>query len=386
MSPPSEISFTEAYRDKLQEIRDVVTGRKKIKELHFDDTEDTNENYEEKIENLFDTLKKKLLGLNLSDDQNLAKTPIGPAEEKKDVDVATTNGEVKRFYDGTNYSCNQCAKTVYGDLVFKNHLKTVHNVQFKGRTNLSEFSSHHEELFYSCLVCQKIVDHQFKSIYDHLKKTHSLSIVEYESEYLKPSPAVSDMSEDKPLLKKTPMVNILKLKSSELLKYSVSLPPTSSDHKEIPRNMETKSEAKKKLFHQPETPRSENSKKRKSLDIEEAGDSVKVVEVEVELAKEHEKEHEKEQEIDDDDEIVVVYEAPVKAPVLETDPEGRRKKSNTLYYCPITNCKFFTQKEGFKNSQKFKKVVDHLFKIHGIKKEDIKPGRYKFIKVKSEID
>ena len=122
------------------------------------------------------------------------------------------------------------------------------------------------------------------------------------------------------------------------------------------------------------------------LKITHSNNTEAVEEQEKQKGKEQEMEQEKEQEIDDDDEIVVVYEAPVKAPVLETDPEGRRKKSNTLYYCPITNCKFFTQKEGFKNSQKFKKVVDHLFKIHGIKKEDIKPGRYKFIKVKSEID
>ena len=153
MSPLCEISFTEAYRKKLQEIRDVVTGKMKIKELHFNDSEDINENYEKKIENLFETLQKKLLRLDLSEEQSRANIPNEPTEERK-VGAAPSTVEVKRFYDGTNYTCNQCAKIVYGDLPFKNHLKTLHNVQSKGLMNILEFSSDHKELSYSSCTCQ----------------------------------------------------------------------------------------------------------------------------------------------------------------------------------------------------------------------------------------
>ena len=387
MSPLGEISFTEAYRNKLQEIRDVVTGRKKIKEIHFDDTDDINQDYEKKIENLFETLQKKLLKINLSDEEIRVKIPIEQTEERKDV--AATTVEVKRFYDGSNYTCNQCDKTVYGDLPFKNHIKTVHNVQTKGLTNILEFSSDHQELPYACLVCQKIVNHQFKSIYDHLKKSHSLSIADYEFQYLKPKPkpAVSNVSEDKPL--KTPVVNLMKLKSSDLKKYSVSLPTvsmnsrkpdsvsSSSDSKEIPQNLATKESEAKSKSSQGNSPVSENSKKRKSPDIEEVLEPVKVVEKENES----------------DEEIVVVYEAPVSSsppPPVTTDPEAVRrkaKKMRTLYYCPLpdpTNpeilCTFFTVKDGFNNGA----AAGHLSKIHKKKKQNMVSG-LKFRKVKSEI-
>ena len=390
MSPLCEISFTEAYRKKLQEIRDVVTGKMKIKELHFDASEDMNENYEKKIEDLFETLQKKLLRLDLSEDQSRANIPIEPAEERKVV-AAPSTVEVKRFYDGTNYTCNQCAKTVYGDLPFKNHLKTLHNVQSKG-LNILEFSSEHKELSYACLVCQKSVNHQFKSIYDHLKRSHSLSIGEYESQYLKPKPAVNKVSGDKPL-RKTPVVNLMKLKSSDLKKYSVPLPPASmnsrkpvsvpsssgSDNKEIHKNMATKeSEAESKLFRG-NSPVSENSKKRKSPDVEEVPEPVKVVEEE-----------------EDDDEIFVVYEKPLvssPSPSMSNDPPavsvGRKaKKMKSLYYCPLpdpTNpeitCTFYVLKDGFNDG----KAAGHLSKIHKIKKQDMVAGSNKFRRVKTEI-
>ena len=73
MSTISEISFTEAYRNKINEIRDVVSGRKKMTEMNFDRADDINLNYEKKIETLFADLQKKILQLNLSEDESLVK-------------------------------------------------------------------------------------------------------------------------------------------------------------------------------------------------------------------------------------------------------------------------------------------------------------------------
>ena len=173
------MTFTEAYRNKIQEIRDVVTGRKKIKEFTLDRDEDTTEDYGQKIEKLFESLQKKILDLNLSEDETMPKIPT---KEGKDVAKAK---ESKQWYDGTYYTCNQCAETIYGGLAFKKHMKTDHDLQSKDLMNLVDFSSHHQELAYACLACEKTVNHQFNSIYDHLRRSHSLSIGEYESQFLK---------------------------------------------------------------------------------------------------------------------------------------------------------------------------------------------------------
>ena len=363
MSPLREISFTEAFSNKIQEIRDVVAGRRKVKELNVDTDEDTNENYEKKMEKLFESLQKKILHLNLSEEgESPAKIPVERTKERKDV-VTTTSSEGKQWYDGTSYTCDQCGKTIYGGLAFKKHLKDEHNLQSKDLKNFVEFSSKHEELSYACLACKETVNHQFHSIYDHLRRKHSLSIGEYESQFLKkPQKAVSTG------INRTPVVNLLRMKSSELEKYLVILPPgfrnarksrtlsSSSGDEEINKNISTKQTEDKSKSFQGKPPRIENLKKRKRpADIKEVREPVKLVEKEKEL----------------DKEILVVYEAPVK------------KRYKTLYYCPVSDsgCTFFTMREGFKDST----AAGHLSQVHGIRKQAMKPGKYKFRIVKSEI-
>eukprot|EP00092_Neocalanus_flemingeri_P010852 GFUD01011685.1.p1 GENE.GFUD01011685.1~~GFUD01011685.1.p1 ORF type:complete len:399 (-),score=114.20 GFUD01011685.1:58-1197(-) len=53
-------------------------------------------------------------------------------------------------------------------------------------------------------------------------------------------------------------------------------------------------------------------------------------------------------------------------------------KPQSLYYCPISDCSFYTNKEGMKNS----KAALHIKNDHKIKAKDMKPGMYKFTKIK----
>ena len=53
-------------------------------------------------------------------------------------------------------------------------------------------------------------------------------------------------------------------------------------------------------------------------------------------------------------------------------------KLQSLYYCPISDCSFYTSKEGMKNS----KAALHMKNDHKIQAKDMKPGMYKFTKIK----
>ena len=107
------------------------------------------------------------------------------------------------------------------------------------------------------------------------------------------------------------------------------------------------------------------SKKRKSPDGTEVREPEKIVESEKEIAEE---------------EILVVYEAPV---ATTPPPAASRKKWKTLYYCPVTDtgCPFYTVKEGFNDGT----AAAHLSQVHKIRKQGMKPGDYKFRRVKTEI-
>ena len=56
------------------------------------------------------------------------------------------------------------------------------------------------------------------------------------------------------------------------------------------------------------------------------------------------------------------------------------QKGQTLFLCPVENCDFYTTKEGFKDNS----VANHLKIDHKVTAADMKPGKYKFKKVKRE--
>ena len=64
--------------------------------------------------------------------------------------------------------------------------------------------------------------------------------------------------------------------------------------------------------------------------------------------------------------------------LVKQELSSNAPKSLSVYLCPIPNCNFSTSKEGMKTS----KAALHLKKEHKIRAVDMKPGMYKFSKVK----
>jgi hypothetical protein len=66
-------------------------------------------------------------------------------------------------------------------------------------------------------------------------------------------------------------------------------------------------------------------------------------------------------------------------PVVKEEPVPISiPKALSFYYCPIPDCSFYTTKEGMKKSQ----AALHLKNDHKIKAKDMKPGMYRFDKIK----
>merc|ERR1719508_316972 len=64
--------------------------------------------------------------------------------------------------------------------------------------------------------------------------------------------------------------------------------------------------------------------------------------------------------------------------LVKQELSSNAPKSLSVYLCPIPKCNFSTSKEGMKTS----KAALHLKKEHKIRAVDMKPGMYKFSKVK----
>ena len=62
------------------------------------------------------------------------------------------------------------------------------------------------------------------------------------------------------------------------------------------------------------------------------------------------------------------------------------RKMVTMFLCPIEGCDFSTNKEGmYATAQRAGKAAQHLKMEHKIRAVDMRPGMYKFNKVKYEI-
>ena len=177
-----ELPFTRAFSDKLKEIRDTLYGRKESEVISFETTEDTLDiDHQNTVYDVFESLKKEILRLDLSE-EDYGNIFGEPEEETTDRSPSI---EGKRWYDGTYYRCEECDVIQFGDTAFRSHLKKEHGMTVRQSGELRKYSSDFEELIYTCQVCQTSVDHAFKPIYDHLKRSHSLSLAEYQSEYEK---------------------------------------------------------------------------------------------------------------------------------------------------------------------------------------------------------
>merc|ERR1719158_9851 len=72
--------------------------------------------------------------------------------------------------------------------------------------------------------------------------------------------------------------------------------------------------------------------------------------------------------------------------VIKKEPDTNTNKTTTLFLCPMDGCDFSTNKEGMlATAQRAGKAAQHLKMEHKIRAVDMKPGMYKFNKVKYEI-
>ena len=173
--------FTKLFGKKLQEIKDVLDGKNEL--MNFDSVEDTNETDPKAIIDLIEKLKNSVLRLDLSNEM-YKKFTAGQSEERTER-VGNPNGGKHRWYDGTFYTCQECQATLYGAMAFRSHLQTDHQVHPNLLRDLLGFSSSHQEHYYTCLVCREEVDHEFKPLYDHFRRKHSMTMYQYEMEFEK---------------------------------------------------------------------------------------------------------------------------------------------------------------------------------------------------------
>ena len=73
---------------------------------------------------------------------------------------------------------------------------------------------------------------------------------------------------------------------------------------------------------------------------------------------------------------------------VKCEPVEQRIKRRTLFYCPLgdvddnsLSCPYNTTKDGFTNGE----AARHLKNVHKLRPKDMKPGMYKFNKVKIEL-
>ena len=64
-----EFPFTRLFSERLKEIRDVLHGRKESEVISFEPDEDTLDIDLNNVCDLFESLKKKVLSIDLSEDE-----------------------------------------------------------------------------------------------------------------------------------------------------------------------------------------------------------------------------------------------------------------------------------------------------------------------------
>ena len=67
--------------------------------------------------------------------------------------------------------------------------------------------------------------------------------------------------------------------------------------------------------------------------------------------------------------------------VVKQELASNSTKATSMYLCPMDDCNFSTTKEGMKTS----KAALHLKMTHKIRAVDMKPGMYKFSKIKCQL-
>jgi len=351
-------SFFDLFDDKLKQIKDLAEG--KIEPISVEDSkvEDIDDN---QIWKMFENVKNKVMNMEIQETISSTKSP-GHNYDPLKINSDPQEKEMRRWYQGTFYECNECETLSFGESKFKSHLAASHKVERKSITNLKDFSSYFQEKLYSCQVCQRKVKHEFKNIYQHLRTQHSLTVNEYENKF----PNI--VEEEKQLIQ---------VKKSQPIRSQVEqIQPVRSQN--VGSRIENLQPIRSQVLH------SKNSKPSKN----QSG-LLRQVKSQVEKLPSVKKVTDFPPTGKTLDEMMPppsTNNAAPKNPGSAAElPEVKQEampfptpKLQSLYYCPISDCSFYTSKEGMKNS----KAALHMKNDHKIQAKDMKPGMYKFTKIK----
>lgn len=382
----SDKSFIDIFNTKLKDIRDIAEGKTDIMNMENDDQECAGE---EQIWNMFETIKKNVMDLDLS------KVTLENSIVDSLDDVEEKDGGL-RWFEGSYYVCNKCNKREFGDNAFRLHLRKIHNLPPKETRQLTSFYSRYERRSYPCQICGARLDHDYSSLSQHFKRKHdNMSIVEYADTFVTDEAEASlntleeSIADPIPNTAHKPMLKILSpTLINEMFHERGTSPPTINtesvsegshqDARITPNISVEEKQPTKFVTLKPRKRRLSASTTSSRLSAKTTtpstappppaapqppGAGVEVTRV-VEAAA-------------DQAEVLAVKREPVEA-----------RRVRTLYYCPYKvgggdtapPCQFFTNKAGFMNN----KAADHLMNVHKLRLQDMKPGQCKFNKVKVE--
>ena len=385
------MSIIDIFNEKLQDIKDMAEGKTELMNMDAENVENLID--EKQLWEMFENIKNKVLSMDLS------KNAIGNGVvDSLDIDESLGDDVGLRWFEGSFYVCKHCNRKEYGENAFRYHLKKIHNVL----KNIHDHYSKYEQKHYNCKICSASINHDYSSLYQHIKKEHFISIVEYEAQFKNKEMKNAEETVNEELTKHSetsdkPKQATLKILSPSFIndfilinqKTSISAnnpggqverkeeeqvqggpnqnisPPTSPKPMV---NIRPKLKPSRRLGTKSPQPPSPSSptvgSSSKNTTLESSIKNIEITKV-VEVGAE-------------DQEVVAVKREPVE----------QRIKRRTLFYCPLgdvddnsLSCPYNTTKDGFTNGE----AARHLKNVHKLRPKDMKPGMYKFNKVKIEL-
>jgi len=309
-------SFLKTFSNVMNNLKDLAEGRVEPETFLKEDDDLIDIVDDDQIMEMFENIKNKIMKMEFLDKSSQPKMASS-------FQMSTFIQPERAWYQGTYYNCELCLKTVFGEESFRNHLASVHGAHPKTMLEVRKISLHYEEVLYTCTICDRKVKHEIKSIECHVK-THCTSLEEYETRYI-------DVQEE---LGKLPSIKV------NLEKKVSDVQETKKLNSPNPSHSKLAAESKVKLKKEPQTIQSETVLPPPTISPHTDKPALNV-----------------------------------KAEVNTT---SLKPKPQSLYYCPISDCRFFTDKAGMKTSE----AALHLKNEHKIKAKDMKPGMYKFEKIK----
>jgi len=337
--------------DKLREIKDMVEGNIEMEDSSEDDEFDVLD--EEQIDQMFESIKSKVIIMDLSKNN--------PKNADASVDAT------RKWYDGTYFNCLFCHKTIYGEEYFRKHLE-VHTEYPKTLQEVKKCSTDYEEALYTCQVCSRKLKHEKTNIVCHVQ-THCKTLQEYEARYVDIKGELQNLPVIKDASKKLP--------EEKLLISNGDVKEETRQSRNPPRMTQDSPE----LSSEDNPPSSPSFSEKPSLLVRQDifSDSISQIKNKKEQRVAPLKPDHFQPKVPLSETNYGVKDSKLSGiDVLKVSKHAKKVKPISMYHCPIIECKFITTKEGMKNSE----AAIHLKNEHGIKAADMKPGMYKFEKIK----